>query len=77
MDRLEEQGIVSAADHIGKREVATVDTIRTAIALQAAIPEDADRATIVEALVGASDDIAAKALKSVHKSSEKAKASPL
>jgi uncharacterized protein (UPF0335 family) len=67
MDRLEEQGIVSAADHIGKREVATVETIRTAIALQAAIPEDADRATIVEALAGASDDIAAKALKSAHK----------
>jgi uncharacterized protein (UPF0335 family) len=76
MDRLEEQGIVSAADHIGKREVATVETIRAAIALQAAIPEDADRDAIVEALAGASDDIAAKALKSAHKKQRESQGKP-
>jgi uncharacterized protein (UPF0335 family) len=70
MDRLEEQGIVSAADHIGKREVATVET------MQAAIPEDADRDAIVEALAGASDDIAAKALKGAHKKQRESQGKP-
>jgi hypothetical protein len=66
VERMEDLGIVSPANHIGKREVATVETIRAAIAMQAAIPKDADRAAIVEALTAASDDIAAKALKSAH-----------
>ena len=31
MERMEEMGIISAPDHVGKREVATVETIRAAI----------------------------------------------
>lgn len=31
IERMEEMGIVSAPDHVGKREVATVETIRAAI----------------------------------------------
>ena len=33
IERMEEQGIVSAANHVGKREVASVETIRAAIDL--------------------------------------------
>ena len=76
VERMEEQGIVSPANHIGKREVATVETIRAAIALQAAIPEDADRDAIVEALTSASDDIAAKALKGAHQKQRKSQGKP-
>jgi uncharacterized protein (UPF0335 family) len=76
IERMEEQGIVSAADHIGKREIATVETIRAAIALQSAIPEDADRDAIVQALTRASDDIAAKALKGAHEKQRKSQGTP-
>lgn len=76
VERMEEQGIVSPANHIGKREVATVETIRAALAMQAAIPEDADRAAILEALASASDDIAAKALKSAHAKQRESQGKP-
>ena len=76
VERMEEQGIVSPVNHIGKREVATVETIRAALAMQAAIPEDADQAAILEALASASDDIAAKALKSAHKKQRESQGKP-
>lgn len=76
VERMEELGIVSPANHIGKREVATVETIRAALAIQAAIPEDADRAAILEALTRASDDIAAKALKTAHQKQKSSQGKP-
>lgn len=76
LDRLEESGIVSPANHIGKREVATVETIRAAIELQKALPQNADRETLVKALQTASDDITASALKSAHEKQRKLQGKP-
>lgn len=76
LDRLEESGIVSPANHIGKREVATVDTILAAIELQKALPQNADRENLVKALQTASDDIAASALKSAHEKQRQAQGKP-
>ncbi|PCJ05873.1 MAG: hypothetical protein COB16_14345 [Rhodobacteraceae bacterium] len=76
IERLEEQGIVSAADHIGKREIATVETIRTAIALQAAIPESATRYEIVDMLSKAADDIAVSSLKDAHENQRRSQGTP-
>lgn len=76
VERLEEKGIVSAPDHVGKREVATVDTIRAVIALHASIPSDADRDTIVKMLTAATDDIAAKALKEKHEEQRRKSGKP-
>ena len=66
VERMEEQGIVSAPNHVGKREVATVETIRAAIDLKGALPEGVDKGVLIEALTAASDDVAAKSLKEAH-----------
>jgi uncharacterized protein (UPF0335 family) len=76
VERMEEAGIVSAPNSVGKREVATIETIRAAIALQAAIPEDADRDTIVQMLTAATDDIAAKELQKQHEAQRKKSGKP-
>ncbi|AUR35797.1 putative protein in bacteria [Phaeobacter piscinae] len=76
IERMEEAGIVSAPDNVGKREVATIETIRTALSLQSAIPDDADRETVVKMLTAACDDIGGQQLKAKHAEQRKASGKP-
>ena len=76
VERMEEAGIVSPADHIGKRTVASIDDIRTALAAHAELPKGADAETIVNVLNAATDDIAAQALKSKHQEQRRAQGKP-
>lgn len=76
IERMEEAGIVSAPNHVGKREIATLETIRTALSMYAAIPDDADRETVVKMLSEACDDIGGQQLKAKHAEQRKASGKP-
>lgn len=76
IDRMEAQGIVSSADNVGKREVASIEAIRNAINIENAMTKDADRAAIVETLKRAGDDLTATALKEAHEKQRRQSGAP-
>lgn len=66
IERLEENGIVSASDHVGKRHVAAVADLRAALGVTRDLPDDAGNAEIAEAILGALDDASGQVLGVAH-----------
>lgn len=66
IERMEEAGIVSPADHVGKRTVASVTDIAAALSVIDGISSGGDREALLAALDQASDQIAGQALQSAH-----------